>query len=103
MNNNNTIISTMKIHNHWIVSKIQILNKNTLNNNILEQNNYNSDNEEYEYGEYEEYDNCKNCGINILITLLDYGLCEMCSARHKRKLQAFYKKYKKTKKIEDRK
>ena len=112
----NVIVSTMKIHNHLIVSTTQIINKplldnNSFNNNSVNNNSENSENdnnndyccddeydylsnddnysESMEYDDYSEsmeYDNCEHCDRLILNTLLNCGLCEMCLFKHKRKL-----------------
>ena len=116
----NVIVSTMKIHNHLFVSTIQIINKPLLDNNSVNDNsvnnsvndNYNnsdyccdddydylSNDDNYsecmeydDYSESMEYDNCGNCNRLILNTLLNYGLCETCSFKHKRKLKIYNKK-----------
>ena len=127
----NVIVSTMKIHNHLIVSTIQIINKpllhdnsdnnnNSVNNNSVNNNsvnnsvNVNYNNSDYccdddydylsnddnysecmeydDYSESMEYDNCGNCNRLILNTLLNYGLCETCLFKHKRKLKIYNKK-----------
>ena len=114
----NVIVSTMKIHNHLIVSTIQIINKplldnnsnnnnNSVNNNSVNDNSVydNSNNIDYccdddydylsnddNYSESMEYDNCEKCNRLILNTLLNYGLCETCLFKHKRKLKIYNKK-----------
>lgn len=95
--NNNTIVSTMKIHNHLIVSTIQILNKNSLKKNSSNNSNHDYSQDEYEdyyYDDYDDYENCDNCDRSFLNTLLYNGLCEMCSTKKERKLKIFRRKMK---------
>ena len=100
------IVTTMKIHNHLIVSTIQILNKSSLKNkkNIpdeiisLSREDSNSNTQwsnndyfiDYDTDDCYSIDNnereeCEECDKLILKTLLNYGLCEMCLNRIKRK------------------
>ena len=100
----NRIVSTMKIHNYWIVSTIQIFNKNSLKKNVdystdADYNQYNDDySTDADYNQYNDdyYDDerieCDNCNILYLHKLLHNGLCEMCSIKRKRKLQIFRRK-----------
>jgi hypothetical protein len=106
----------MKIHNYTIVSTIQIRNKKkslkknsdiskdtTLNNYDRDYYNdyYNYDydddyNDVYDdhYNEdyYNERTECENCNTLFLNTLLNNGLCEICSIKRQKKLQIFRKK-----------
>jgi hypothetical protein len=90
----------MKIHNYSIVSTIQILKKKPVKKQTYVDNNYNDDDYSidsyYKYDDYSDYERieCDNCNRIFLNTLLDNGLCEMCSIKRKRKLEIFTRKMK---------
>jgi hypothetical protein len=85
----------MKIDNNSIVSTIQILKKKPIKKQTYVDNNYNDDDYSvdsyYKYDDYERRE-CDNCNRIFLNTLLDNGLCEMCSIKRKKKIINFCKK-----------
>uniref|UniRef100_A0A6C0IE65 Uncharacterized protein n=1 Tax=viral metagenome TaxID=1070528 RepID=A0A6C0IE65_9ZZZZ len=96
----NIIVSTMKIHNYSIVSTIQIVNKKPVKKSTDVNYNYDDDYSidsyyDYDYCDYDyERIECENCSRLFLNTLIDNGLCEMCSNKRQRKLEIFRRKMK---------
>ena len=104
-----------KLNQVYIIDNNSNNNNNSVNNNSVNDNSVydNSNNIDYccdddydylsnddnysesnddNYSESMEYDNCEKCNRLILNTLLNYGLCETCLFKHKRKLKIYNKK-----------